>query len=50
LRAAFQGPAHFERLPDLGVLTVSGKTLGENLEEIQKDGFFERNQGIPCKL
>ena len=30
---------------DLDVLTVTGKTLGENLEEIQKDGFFERNIG-----
>ena len=28
---------------DLDVLTVTGKTLGENLEEIQRDGFFERN-------
>ena len=24
-------------------MTVTGKTLGENLEEIEKDGFFERN-------
>ena len=30
---------------DLDVLTVNGKTLGENLEEIQRDGFFERNIG-----
>lgn len=30
---------------DLDVLTVTGKTLGENLEEIQRDGFFERNIG-----
>ena len=30
---------------DLDVLPVTGKTLGENLEEIQRDGFFERNIG-----
>ena len=30
---------------DLHVLTVTGKTLGENLEEIQREGFFERNIG-----
>ena len=30
---------------DLDVLTVTGKTLEENLEEIQRDGFFERNIG-----
>ena len=30
---------------DLDVLTVTGKTLGENLEEIKRDGFFERNIG-----
>lgn len=29
----------------LDVLTVTGKTLGENLEELQKDGFFERYVG-----
>ena len=29
----------------LDVMTVTGKTLGENLEEIQKEGFFERNIG-----
>lgn len=29
----------------LDVMTVTGKTLGENLEAIQKDGFFERNIG-----
>lgn len=28
---------------DLDVMTVTGKTLGENLEMIQKDHFFERN-------
>ena len=30
---------------DLDVLTVTGKTLGENLEDIQKDHWFERNLG-----
>lgn len=30
---------------NLDVLTVTGKTLGENLEEIQKDNFFHRNLG-----
>ena len=30
---------------DLDVLTVTGKTLGENLEEMEKSGFFERNLG-----
>lgn len=29
----------------LDVMTVTGKTLGENLEDIQKDGFFDRNLG-----
>lgn len=30
---------------NLDVMTVTGKTLGENLEEIEKDGFFRRNHG-----
>ena len=30
---------------DLNVMTVTGKTLGENLEDLQKDNFFERNVG-----
>ncbi len=29
----------------LDVMTVTGKTLGENLEELQKEGFFERLLG-----
>jgi dihydroxy-acid dehydratase len=29
----------------LDVLTVTGKTLGENLEDLEKDNFFERNLG-----
>lgn len=30
---------------DLNVMTVTGKTLGENLEDLQRDHFFERNLG-----
>lgn len=30
---------------DLDVLTVTGKTLGENLEQIRQGGFFERGAG-----
>lgn len=30
---------------NLDVLTVTGKTLGENLEDLEKDNFFERNLG-----
>ena len=30
---------------DLDVMTVTGKRLGDNLEIIRKDGFFERNLG-----
>lgn len=30
---------------DLDVITVTGETLGENLEKLKKEGFFERNQG-----
>lgn len=30
---------------NLDVLTVTGKTLGENLEELHKDNFFDRNLG-----
>ncbi len=29
----------------LDVITVTGRTLGENLEDLQKDGFFERMIG-----
>lgn len=29
----------------LDVMTATGKTLGENLEDIQRDHFFERNLG-----
>lgn len=30
---------------NLDVLTVTGKTLGENLEDLEKDNFFNRNLG-----
>jgi dihydroxy-acid dehydratase len=30
---------------DLNVMTVTGKTLAENLAEIEKDGFFRRGEG-----
>lgn len=30
---------------DLNVLTVTGKTLGENLESLRRDGFFRRGEG-----
>ncbi len=29
----------------LDVMTVTGKTLGENLEDLEKDNFFDRNIG-----
>lgn len=29
----------------LDVMTVTGKTLGENLEDLQRENFFERNLG-----
>jgi dihydroxy-acid dehydratase len=32
-------------LLDLNVLTVTGKTLKENLEDLQRASFFERNEG-----
>jgi dihydroxy-acid dehydratase len=31
---------------DLDVLTVTGKTLRENLEQLEKDGFFRRGEGF----
>ncbi|HEA65817.1 hypothetical protein LCGC14_1910810 [marine sediment metagenome] len=30
---------------DLNVMTVTGKTLKENLEEIEREGFFQRGEG-----
>ncbi len=38
-------PAIMEEIKDhlhLDVMTVTGKTLGENLEELKKNGFYER--------
>ena len=40
-------PAIMEEIKDvlhLDVMTVTGKTLGENLEELKADGFYERCQ------
>lgn len=34
---------------NLDVLTVTGKTLGENLEDLQKEGYFERRREIARK-
>ena len=31
-------------LLDLSVLTVTGKTLGDNLEDLERDGFFARGE------
>ena len=31
---------------DLNVMTVTGKTLGENLEDLRENGFFERGEGF----
>lgn len=30
---------------DLNVMTVTGRTLGENLEELRESGFFDRGEG-----
>ena len=30
---------------DLRVMTVTGKTLGDNLEQLEKEGFFRRGEG-----
>lgn len=32
-------------LLDLSVMTVTGKTLGENLVQLEKEGFFRRGEG-----
>jgi dihydroxy-acid dehydratase len=32
-------------LLDLDVVTVTGKSLGKNLEDLERDGFFERGAG-----
>ena len=41
-------PAIMEEIKDhlhLDVMTVTGKTLGENLEELKRNGFYERCEG-----
>ncbi len=41
-------PAIMEEIKDhlhLDVMTVTGKTLGENLEELKRNGFYERCNG-----
>ena len=35
---------------DLDVMTVTGKTLGENLEELEKNSFFEIGAGLSAQL
>ena len=40
-----RGPAIMEEIKEhlhLDVMTVTGKTLGENLEDLKKNGFYER--------
>jgi dihydroxy-acid dehydratase len=34
-----------KNLLDLDVMTVTGKTLGENLEQLEAEGFFPRGEG-----
>jgi dihydroxy-acid dehydratase len=34
-----------QEMLDLGVMTVTGKTLGENLEQLEREGFFRRGEG-----
>ena len=34
----------------LDVMTVTGKTLGENLEDLERDNFFARNLGYLHKI
>jgi len=34
-----------QEMLDLRVMTVTGKTLGENLEQLEKEGFFRRGEG-----
>ena len=39
------GSALSERLSESDVVTVTGKTLGENLDDLKRENFFERNLG-----
>ncbi len=46
----FAGGVPYVQLPlpdmlDLDVMTVTGRTLGENLEDLRRDNFFERGLG-----
>jgi dihydroxy-acid dehydratase len=34
-----------QEMLDLGAMTVTGKTLGENLEQLEREGFFRRGEG-----
>lgn len=36
---------HIKDQLDLSVMTVTGQTLGENLQQLQEEGFFERCHG-----
>jgi dihydroxy-acid dehydratase len=35
-----------QEMLDLGAMTVTGKTLGENLEQLEREGFFRRGEGF----
>ena len=37
--------AEIRDMLDLDVLTATGKTLGENLDDVAQEGFFERGEG-----
>ena len=41
---SFGGAVANHRAGHLDVMTVTGKTLGENLEELKTNGFYERCQ------
>jgi dihydroxy-acid dehydratase len=46
-------PAIMEEIKDslhLDVMTVTGKTLGENLEELRKNGYYEKTQAYLDKV
>ena len=46
-------PAIMEEIKDhlhLDVMTVTGKTLGENLAELRENGFYEKCSGWPAKF
>lgn len=39
-----------KELLHLDVMTVTGKTLGENLEEIKKSGYYEEHEKLICDI